>query len=171
MKNMFILNLLLLICLIAGCPNADLIEDRKISNLQTTASKSTIVFKETAKILFASNITWANSKHVSYLSDKNILQSELWSVAKVDIEPRSKLKELFSSHNLQSVFLTKERINFILQSAGIAPSGSTLGVFVMLHNGFDSGCTSFVSTINSATPEKGIFCVQIDSNVFFYFSK
>jgi hypothetical protein len=172
MKFMTTKFVMFLFLCIFGCTKPELIEDKKIAALQMETALSIDVFKETAKSLIGSNIIWTNNRVVRFTAIGQDVHTESLATAKVNRDLISKIQKLFATQRLQSVFITSSRVNFVLSGDGIAPSGTAIGLFFALKDESNSGCTFFVSEINKATANKrGVFCVRLDENSFFYLDR
>lgn len=117
-------------------------------------------------MLVPSTITWANRVSVRYKLDADY-RTENWDVAQIPPAIKAELLSFMTVRNVEAVFVHEQRVNFVLHSAGIAPSGVSIGVVVA--PGVQHGCAAVNTPLK--LDARGLQCEKLEGLAYLYFQR
>jgi hypothetical protein len=129
-----------------------------------TASRTS--FEQAASTLVPSGITWANRASVRY-KDGADYRTASWDSAQVPPAMKADVLNFMVSRNVEAIFVHERRVNFVLHSAGIAPSGVSIGVVVAPDD--EHGCTEVSAPLNFEG--RGLLCEKLDGHAYLYLQR
>jgi hypothetical protein len=152
--------------LAAACSPSDDVTAVGLQDVRRNAIASRAAFERTASILVPSGIVWADRVNVRYTLGAEYTR-ESWDAAQLPPMVKADVLAFMASRTVQAVFVNDRRVNFVLRSSGIAPSGVSMGVLVVPES--EHGCASI------STPLKldgnGLLCEKLEGLMYLYFQR
>lgn len=131
---------------------------------EVVASRAT--FEQTAALLVPSGIIWADRVSVRYQLGSDY-RTENWDSAQLAATIKADLTNFMTTRNVQAVFVHEQRVNFVLRSGGIAPSGVSIGVVVAPAQ--QHSCTAFSAPLR--LDAQGLQCEKLDVRTYLYLQR
>lgn len=151
---------------LAACSPSSEVTAAGLQEVRRDVIASRVAFEQTASRLVPSAITWANHVSVRYKLGADY-RTESWDVAQVPPAMKSDLLSFMVSRKVEAIFVHERRVNFVLHSAGIAPSGVSIGVVVA--PGDEHGCTAVSTPLR--LDGRGLLCEKLDGLAYLYLQR
>jgi hypothetical protein len=151
---------------LAACSPSTEVTTGSLQEVRREVIASRVAFEQTASTLVPSGITWANRVSVRY-KDSADYRTDNWDTAQVPPTMKAALLGFMASRNVEAIFVHAGRVNFVLHSAGIAPSGVSIGVVVA--PGDEHGCT--VVSTSLKLDGRGLMCEKLDGLAYLYLQR
>jgi hypothetical protein len=151
---------------LAACSPSSDVTALGLQEVRRDVTASRMLFEETASTLVPSGITWANRVSVRYQIGADY-RTESWEIAQVPATMKASLLGFMSTRNVEAIFVHEQRVNFVLHSAGIAPSGVSIGVVVA--PGDEHGCTAVSAPLK--LDGRGLLCEKLDGQAYLYLQR
>lgn len=148
--------------LVACSPSTD-VTATGLQEVRRDVIASRVAFERAASRLVPSEITWANHVSVRYKLGVDY-RTENWDAAQMPPEMKSEMLSFMNSSKVEAIFVHQRRVNFILHSAGIAPSGVSIGVVVA--PGDEHGCTAVSNPLK--LDGRGLLCEKLEGSAYLY---
>ena len=154
------------LAVLAACSPGSGVAAASMQEVRREVTASRAAFEQVASILVPSTITWANRVSVRYKLGADY-RTENWNAAQVPSTIKADLLSFMASRNVEAVFVHEQRVNFVLHSAGIAPSGISIGVVVAPSE--QHGCMEVSTPLKLDAP--GLQCEKLDGLAYLYLQR
>jgi hypothetical protein len=156
---------LLAFALVAGCSSSaeDLQTQLARARAKADASQE---FRSMAKLLRSSNIQWSNQRSVRYTDRLGNVRTDKWEAADLSTAIFEATTAFMGKEQVSAIFVAAQQVNFLVGAAGLAPSGTAVGVIVPV--GVDPQC-SVVRSVDINT--RGFQCEPAGEGMYVYLQR